>query len=78
MIKLILNNQKYSNEHFLGLIKKSVGENYLNINQVYKDIKEGRKNEMKIPVKSASKLLESLKKEVEELDKKRKKASKRN
>jgi len=64
LIKCIFNKKKYSNLHFLNFIKRSVGEDYLNVYNVYKLIKEGKKADIKIPLKVAEKLINLLKKEV--------------
>ncbi len=64
LIKCILYRKKYSNLHFLNFLKRSVGEDYLNVYDVYRLIKEGKKTEIKIPLKVAERLIKLLKKEV--------------
>ncbi|MFA5259575.1 MAG: nucleotidyltransferase domain-containing protein [Candidatus Pacearchaeota archaeon] len=64
LIRCILDNQQYSNKDFLNLIKKSIGEDYAMVYNVYRDIKEDKKSKYQILVKSAQKLLDLLKEEV--------------
>lgn len=78
LIKSILNNHQYSNKDFLNLIKKSVGEDYLNVYNVYRDIKESKSSKHQISVKIAQKLLDLLKDSVKYYAKAKKKTSKGN
>jgi hypothetical protein len=64
LIRCILDNKPYSNANFLSLIKKSLGENYLNVYEVYRGIKENKKVKVQISIKTANKLLGLLKEEM--------------
>lgn len=77
LIRCFLNKKHYLNSRFLNLIKKSVGEDYLNIYNVYRDIKENKPSKHKISVRIARRLLNLLKEEVDHA-KTGKKTQKRN
>jgi predicted nucleotidyltransferase len=66
-IKCILDNKKYSKKNFLNWIKKSIGNNYLDVYSVYKEIKDNKKSEVKISIKTAKQLIELVNREIKNL-----------